>query len=95
MARSNAVRADKLSEGDTVIVHVNSRARGHIGTSSFRAVVDDSSLDTVVFDPVDDLENQEVPTHTWYTGVGYIHGTHTGLDRYSDIGKVNYVERAE
>lgn len=92
MAESH-VPSDELETGDKVTVHVNSRARGHIGTDSFDAVVKDSMLDSITFEPVEELENQEVPTHTWYTDIGYIHGTHTGLGRYSDIGKVRKVTR--
>lgn len=88
--------ADKLNAGDEVIVHVNSRATDHIGTSSFRATVKDVSFGDVVFEPDESLENQEdIPTHTWYSDIGYIHGFHTGLGRYSDIGKVRKVEKLE
>lgn len=84
--------ADKLNEGDDVTVHVNSRAANHLNGRKFEATVKDVSFSDVVFEPKNDIEGQEVDTHTWYSDIGYIHGTHEGLGRYSDIGKVRKVE---
>lgn len=90
------VEVSELTDGDEVVVHVNSRAANHIGTRSFRATVLRSVGDSITFRPEEELSNQEdIDTHTWYTDIGYIHGHHTGLGRYSDIGKVTKVTRRE
>ncbi|AGM11602.1 hypothetical protein M199_gp064 [Halogranum tailed virus 1] len=86
------VSAEDLEAGDTVIVHVNSRAAGHLGVRSFEATVDSTSFGDVCFKPTSNLQ-AEMDTHTWYSDIGYIHGHHDGLGRYSDIGKVAYVEK--
>jgi hypothetical protein len=92
----NHIPSDDLEKGDKVTVHVNSRAAGHIGQRSFDAVVVDAPpMPSVTFEAAEELENQEVPTHTWYSDIGYIHGTHTGLGRPSDIGKVRKVTPRE
>jgi hypothetical protein len=97
MARSQAVSAEQLEEGDDVVVHVNERASEHLGTQSFEATVTDAVLsDTITFRATEDLEKQgEQDSHTWYTNIGYIHGYNTGLERYSDIGKVRKVTRQD
>ena len=89
-ANSERVSAADLSKGDTVTVHVNSRASKALGTSSFEAIVEDTAFDDIVFRPVERLQ-EGYSTHTWYSDIGYIHGHHDGLDRYSDIGKVTKV----
>jgi len=90
---SEAIGAQDLETGDTVVVHLNSRAQGNLGVSKFRAKVERTSFDDVTFRPINQLqEDQE--THTWYSDIGYIHGYHDGLGRYSDIGKVRKVTQA-
>lgn len=86
------VSPDELSEGDTVLVHVNSRAADHLGKRSFEAEVDATSFGDVRLRPTEQLQ-EESETHTWYTDIGYIHGFHDGLGRHSDIGKVRKVEK--
>ena len=85
------VSAEDLEVGDTVLVHVNSRAAGHLGKRSFEATVDATSFGDVVLRPTEQLQDTH-ETHTWYSDIGYLHGHHSGLGRHSDIGKVAYVE---
>ena len=89
------VSPNQLEEGDIVTVHVNNRASGHLETDSFEAeVVDTITGIDVTFEPVDGpLTPDQTETHTWYGDIGYIHGYHKGLERYSDIGKVRKVTR--
>lgn len=92
-ATTERVGASDLSEGDEVTVYVNDRAAGHLGTSSFPAVVEHAVFsDSISFRPTPQLQETHV-THTWYADIGYIHGYHDGLERHSDIGKVRKVER--
>lgn len=86
------VSPSELEEGDTVLVHVNSRAAGHLGKRSFEATVDATSFGDVKLRPTEQLQDEH-ETHTWYSDIGYIHGHHDGLGRYSDIGKVTKVEK--
>ena len=86
------VSKNDLEKGDTVIVHVNDRARKHLGVSSFEATVEYVGFSDVKFRPTEQLQ-EDFETHTWYSDIGYIHGYHEGLGRYSDIGKVRKVEK--
>jgi len=96
MAQQNAtverVSADELSEGDTVLVHVNSRAAGHLGKRSFEAEIDATSFGDIRLRPTEQLQDS-CETHTWYSDIGYLHGYHDSLERQSDIGEVAYVEK--
>jgi len=92
-ATMERVSADELEAGDVVLVHVNSRAARHLnGNSFFEAIVDDTSFGDIKFKPTTQIQENQA-THTWYSDIGYIHGQHSGLGRYSDIGKVRYVEK--
>lgn len=96
MAKSQTrerVSASQLEEGDNVVVHLNDRAKNQLGMPRFQATVVDTGFgDTIVFKPDPQIQD-ECETHSWYTDSGYIHGQHSGLGRYSDIGKVAYVEK--
>ena len=91
-ATQERVSAEDLSKGDSVTVHVNGRAARQLGQSEFEAIIEDTSFGDIVFRPVEQLQ-EGYSTHTWYSDIGYIHGHHDGLDRYSDIGKVTKVTR--
>ena len=87
-ATSKRVSSDELAEGDEVTVYVNDRAYGHLGVSSFKATVEN-----VMFDDIQFKRQETGDLHTWYSDLGYIHGFHTGLERYSDIGRVTKVTK--
>jgi hypothetical protein len=85
------VSTDEVNEGDEVVVHVNNRARDHLGRRAFRATVAAKGFGEMTLVPDEQLQDG-VTSHTWYTDIGYIHGIHGGLGRYSDIGKVKFIE---
>lgn len=88
------VGVSDLQDGDNVLVRVNSRAENHLETRTFRATVERVMFEDVTFSPIDKLP-EENTTLTWYSDIGYIHGFHTGLGRYSDIGKVLEVRKVD
>ena len=83
-----------LEKGDMVKVTVNRRAAKHLGCKEFKAKIENTSFGDIVFRPIEQLQDG-YDTHTWYSDIGYIHGHHDGLGRYSDIGKVAKVERLD
>lgn len=84
---SERVSIDDMTKGDTVTVHVNGRAWGHLGSETVRATVRYVGFTDVK------LRTDDGTDMTVHGDTGYIMSHHDGLGRVSDIGKVRFFTR--